>query len=162
MSTLRSWKERWHPDAEFVFAKRLKMGLDPEKPWVLPGDPVDKNLFGLSRLRRWWEARVIRLAKPDVNPQPEKVGRIVRLTNTVWEVRRPGRDPQRVDSRGEADRLLAEHEATLVQTEKGTIIGKLELVQLNSQMFELRVPGKEPVKIRGKHKAKEALEAAKV
>ena len=150
---LRSWKERWHPDAEFVYAKRLRMGIDPKNPWVLPGDPVDKTMFGLSRLRRWWEARVIKLADPNSIVADPNCPRIVRLTNTAWEFRVPGQKAQRTNSLGDAKALWDEYEAGLKQDE-------ICLKQLNSQMWELQIPGQEPKKIRGKNKAKEALVAA--
>lgn len=62
---MRHWKQQWDPNAALVFLKRLRMGDDPENPYVLPGDPVTKAIrakLGTNRLRRWWEARVVGLA----------------------------------------------------------------------------------------------------
>ncbi len=68
---VRHWKQRYDPDAKFVFLKRLKLGLNVKKPWVLPGDPVPTGdvRLGRGRLKRWWEAGIIGLADfvdPDV------------------------------------------------------------------------------------------------
>lgn len=98
---IRNWRERWDPNAEFVFATHLNMGL-AELPTVMPGDPVPRELFEEHRLRRWFDAGVIKLAPT------QNVGKatIVRLTDTVWEVRVPGQEAQRVVSASEGRRLL--------------------------------------------------------
>lgn len=60
---LRHWKQRYDADAKFVFTRRLKLGLDKKKPWVLPGDPVPSGDVRIKgRLKRWWHAGVIALA----------------------------------------------------------------------------------------------------
>lgn len=99
---IRSWKERWDPQAEFVFAKRLKLGL-ADQPVVMPGDPVDKVQFSLQRLRRWWTAGAIRLAAFVKKDAPS----IVRLTAEVWEARIPGQEPTRFSSLGAAQAALS-------------------------------------------------------
>lgn len=71
MATMRHWKQRFTPDAKFVFLKRLKLGLDAKKPWVMPGDPVPTGdvRLGRGRLKKWWDAGIIGLADwvdPDV------------------------------------------------------------------------------------------------
>lgn len=100
---IRSWKERWDPKAEFVFAKRLKLGL-ADQAVVLPGDPVDKTQFSLQRLRRWWTAGAIRLA--DQTSKPKDTPCVVRLTADVWETRVPGQEPMRFNSLGAAQAAL--------------------------------------------------------
>lgn len=68
-SRTRHWKQHWDPSATFVFTKRLRMGDDPKKPFVMPGDPVTnahREKLGLVRLRRWWEAQVIQ--RSDFDP----------------------------------------------------------------------------------------------
>jgi len=100
---MRNWKERWDPDAEYVFLKRLKLGLDPKNPWVLPGDPVPKDELGLRRLHRWWDAQIIGLDKERVDaPKP----RIVRITQNCFEVRVPGKKIIRVNDKQEAEGVL--------------------------------------------------------
>ena len=89
---MRNWKERWDPEAEFVYNKRLKMGLDPENPWVMPGDPVDKLALGIRRLHRWWDAGTIRL---DVERAEAPKPMILRITSKCFEVRVPGRSEER-------------------------------------------------------------------
>ena len=112
---MRSWRERWDPDAEFVYNKRLKLGLDPENPWVQPGDPVDKLAIGIRRLHRWWDAGMIRLDKERDNaPKPT----IVRLTEKCFEVRVPGKKIIRVGNKQEADSLLRMMTDQIGQTDK--------------------------------------------
>lgn len=68
MARIRHWKQRWDPTAEFVFAKRLRMGGGSGGAFVVPGDPVTPEMrerMGVARLRRWWEAGVIQLAEFD-------------------------------------------------------------------------------------------------
>ncbi len=64
MGRIRHWKQRWDPGADFVFLKRMKLGLDPKHPVALPGDPVPKGdaRLGRGRLKRWWDAGFIGLA----------------------------------------------------------------------------------------------------
>ena len=100
---MRNWKERWDPNAEFVFNKRLKLGLDTENPWVLPGDPVDKEALGICRLHRWWDAGMISLDKESDNtPKPH----IMRITQRCFEVRVPGKKILRFGTKQEADASL--------------------------------------------------------
>lgn len=100
---MRNWKERWNPDAEFVFNKTMNLGLDPENPRVVPGDPVDKEALSLRRLQHWWNAGFIRLDKEaDNSPRP----RIVRITTGCYEVRVPGKQIIRVNTKQEADATL--------------------------------------------------------
>lgn len=71
---IRHWKQHWSPDADLVFAKRLRMGDDPEKPFALPGEPVTeahRAKLGLARLRRWFEAGVLEIAN-FVAPEPQR------------------------------------------------------------------------------------------
>ena len=61
MGRIRHWKQRYDPDAKFVFLKRMRLGLDPKKPNVVPGDPVPSGdiRLGRGRLKRWWDAGII-------------------------------------------------------------------------------------------------------
>lgn len=62
MSNIRHWKQTFDPDADFVYTKRKLMGLDPENPYVNPGDLVDKSAFNIHRLKMWWKCGFIALA----------------------------------------------------------------------------------------------------
>jgi hypothetical protein len=65
----RHWKQRWDANAPMIFLKRMRMGDDPQRPFVLPGDPVTDAIrehIGPHRLRRWWDARVI--GRADFDP----------------------------------------------------------------------------------------------
>jgi len=69
----RNWKHRWDPSADFVYLKRLRMGDDPQRPFVLPGDRVsdaERAKLGLARLRRWFEAGVVGLSPSYAQKQP--------------------------------------------------------------------------------------------
>ena len=100
---MRSWKERWDPNAEFVFNKTMNLGLDAENPRVVPGDPVDKEAIGLGRLKHWWNAGMIRL---DIEADNSPRARIVRITTSCYEVRVPGKQIIRVNTKEEADSAL--------------------------------------------------------
>jgi len=71
MSTrIRHWKQHWDPTADFVFLKRLRMGDNPDNPFVLPGEPVTAEMrakMGEARVKRWWEAQVIGRADWDLS-----------------------------------------------------------------------------------------------
>lgn len=58
---VRHWRERFDPDAEFVWLRRTK--LTGER-WVNPGDRVDKALCPPGRLRTLWNTGRIALADP--------------------------------------------------------------------------------------------------
>jgi len=72
-SRTRHWKQRWDPSAPLVFARRLRMGSNPSKPFVLPGDKVTKKhreLLGNNRLKMWFENGTLQLA--DFTPPDEQ------------------------------------------------------------------------------------------
>jgi hypothetical protein len=100
---MRNWKERWDANAEFVFNKTMNLGLDPANPRVVPGDPVDKEALGLGRLKHWWNAGFIRL---DIEADNAPKARIVRITTNCFEVRVPGKQIIRVNTKEEADSTL--------------------------------------------------------
>ncbi len=71
---MRHWKQHWDPKAPLVFAKRLRLGDNPKKPFALPGDKVTKKhreKLGLARLRRWFENGTLALAD-FVAPEPQR------------------------------------------------------------------------------------------
>jgi hypothetical protein len=71
---IRHWKQHWDPDADLVFAKRLRMGDDPEKPFVLPGEKVTdehRAKLGLVRLRHWFENGTLEIAN-FMAPEPQR------------------------------------------------------------------------------------------
>lgn len=91
MPRLRHWKQRWDPDADLVFTKRLRLGLDPEKPFVTAGDPVPKDRFSIHRLKVWWRAGYVQLADwlaPDerrrLQRQGKKLPTALRPTGRGW------------------------------------------------------------------------------
>ncbi len=100
---MRSWKEHWNPDAEFVFTKTMNLGVDPAHPRVTPGDHVDKESLGLRRLKHWWNAGFIRL---DIEADNAPKARIVRITTKCFEVRVPGKRIIRVNTKQEAESTL--------------------------------------------------------
>ena len=137
---MRNWRERWDPDAEFVFNKTLNLGLDPENPRVVPGDPVDKEALGLHRLQHWWNAGFIRLDTERLEaPKPC----IVRLTASCYEVRVPGRKIIRVNTKQEAESILRTLEGRIEKQEDGLPF----MEKLNKQMWALHTKdGVEKVK----------------
>lgn len=71
MRRIRHWKQHWDSSAPLVFTKRLRMGDDPDKPFVMPGDPVTPEMrskLGLHRLRHWWNAGVVERADVELRP----------------------------------------------------------------------------------------------
>lgn len=63
ISRRRHWKQRWDPDAKFIYRRALKLS-DPEtgKAFrVLVGDDVDSEFWGRGRLRRLWDQAAIEL-----------------------------------------------------------------------------------------------------
>lgn len=130
---MRNWKERWDANAEFVFNKTLNLGLDPNSPKVVPGDPVDKEALGLARLKHWWNAGFIRLDKERDNAPK---ARIVRITSKCFEVRVPGKQIIRVNTKEEADatlRLLTGQESPVKEEDKNLPY----MTKLNQAMWAL-------------------------
>lgn len=131
---MRNWKERWDPNAEFVFNKTMNLGLDPANPKVVPGDPVDKEALGLGRLKHWWNAGMIRL---DIEADNAPRARIVRITTSCFEVRVPGKQIIRVNTKEEADatlRMLTGKMKPVVKEEENYP----SLTKLNKTMWALR------------------------
>ena len=61
---MRHGRERYAPQAEFVWLRRTRVTNDG---WVDPGDPVDKSILPPGRLATLWSTGRIALANP---PQP--------------------------------------------------------------------------------------------
>lgn len=81
---LRHWKQRYDYNAEFVICKKLRWGDDPNKPELLPGDPVTPEIkakLGPTRLKRWWEAKVIARADFDEANPAAQVADVELITN---------------------------------------------------------------------------------
>lgn len=55
--SFRHWKQRFDPNAEFVFTRRVRVG-PKDAPWVPAGTVVDKVLHK-RRLVTWWWAGLI-------------------------------------------------------------------------------------------------------
>ncbi len=71
---MRHYKQRWDPNADLVYLKRLRLGDNPRKPFVLPGEPVtqeQRDKLGLARLKRWFDNKTIGLADYEA-PEPQR------------------------------------------------------------------------------------------
>lgn len=78
VSRTRHWKEHYDPKAPLVFARRLRIGDNPKKPFALPGDKVTAKMrkkLGPNRLRLWFENGTLALA----NFKPREVQRELAL-----------------------------------------------------------------------------------
>lgn len=59
---LRHWKQRWNKNAEFIWAKQVTWMGEP----TVPGKPIPAELVAMpTKLRRFWESKVIELAEFD-------------------------------------------------------------------------------------------------
>lgn len=58
----RHYKQRWDPNAEFVWRRRCLLRSELEEPYTAPGDRVDKNQLASGKLRMLWNAGYIELA----------------------------------------------------------------------------------------------------
>jgi len=70
----RHWKQHYTPGAEFVFARRLRMGDDPNKPFVFPGEklsPEMRTKLGEHRVRNWFENGTLEIADFK-SPEPQR------------------------------------------------------------------------------------------
>lgn len=88
----RHWRQRWDPNAPLVFRKRLRMGDDPAKPYVFPGDPVTdahRAQLGMARLKVWWESGTIERA--DFDPNLPGGGQVVHEAAPVAGIESTGR-----------------------------------------------------------------------
>lgn len=75
MSILRHYKQRFDPDAEFVFRKNRKLGLCGVA-LCHKGMPVTqemKDTLGKHKLRNWWDAGLIELATKQESVEQENV-----------------------------------------------------------------------------------------
>ena len=53
------------------FVRKMRIGDDPEKPYVYPGDPVTdyhRKLLGTARLRNWWASGLLRRSDDGIAP----------------------------------------------------------------------------------------------
>lgn len=71
---MRHWRQKWDPDAELIATRRLRLGDDPKKPFVLRGEVISADVretLGLHRLQRWFESGILALADFDA-PEPQR------------------------------------------------------------------------------------------
>lgn len=123
----RHWKQKFDPAAKFIFLRRLKLGLDPKKPWVTIGDPVPTGdaRLGKGRLKKWWEAEVIGLADwvdPDVKKREHRAKMAELEDETALAIASSREDAlealQALDAGAEAA-LLGYHEGVLYGALRG-------------------------------------------
>lgn len=70
----RHFKQRWDPQADLVYLKKLRMGDNPKKPFVFPGEKVTKKMrdkLGLGRLKTWFQYGFLGLAEFEA-PEPQR------------------------------------------------------------------------------------------
>lgn len=80
----RHWRQKWDPKADLVFTRRLRMGDNPKKPFVMPGDKVTKKMrekFGIHRLQTWFKGGIIAIAD-FVAPEPQRDRALAQRVNT--------------------------------------------------------------------------------
>ena len=63
---LRHWKQRFNPNAVFVFAKRVRIG-EAGDPWAPAGTVVDSARFA-KRLKLWWDVGLIEIQDWTLGP----------------------------------------------------------------------------------------------
>jgi len=111
MSKLRHWKERYDPERDLFFLKRLRMG----DGYVFPGDPVTEEMrekLGPHRLKTWWKGGTIAHEVPAgamhrVAEQKEGTYPKVLKSNTSWfTVEVSEGDVRKVNGRKALDELL--------------------------------------------------------
>ena len=71
----RHWRERFNPNADFVFMKTVTVAMPEGKTRFTTGCIVTeevRSLLGRGRLKRWWQAKVIRV-RPKGYEVPEGV-----------------------------------------------------------------------------------------
>jgi len=147
---VRHWKQRFDKDADFVFLRHLRTGLDPDNPFSNPGDPVPKDdrIKG-HRLKRWWEARIIGLA--NFVPPPSKA------QVTAEALAAAASEPAPVEPEPQADPVTEAPETEPVQpTSEPAPEGKMK--HTGGGWYNVLLPGKDPIRVRGKAKAEALLE----
>lgn len=111
MKVVRHWKEVFDPTGEFIFIKRMKLGI-PGHEFVSPGDaltPEVRAKLGDHRLKVWWDARVIgsRDYAIAIGIVPAVVPQKIRSTGRGWfEVAMPDGSVKKVRGREHAEQLL--------------------------------------------------------
>lgn len=112
MKFTRHWKEVFDPTNEFIFLKKLKLGV-PGHEVVAPGDAMADEVratLGEHRLKVWWNARVIGSREyaiaAGIVPQEVAKSR-VRPTGRGWfEVELPDGSIRKIRGRESAEQLL--------------------------------------------------------
>lgn len=112
MRLVRHWKEVFDPSNEFIFLRRMKLGVAGHE-YVNGGDPVTDEIravLGEHRLKVWWTARAIgsRDYAVSIGIVPaSKVSPKVRPTGRGWfEVTLPDGSLRKVRGREAAEQLL--------------------------------------------------------
>jgi len=111
MRIVRHWKDVFDPTSDFVFIKRMKLGL-PGHEVVQAGDAVTgamKHALGRERLKIWWTARVIgtREYAIGIGINPSAPDLKIRPTGRGWfEVAMADGTVRKVRGRESAEQLL--------------------------------------------------------
>ncbi len=101
---MRHWKQHWDPKADLVARRRLRMGDNPKKPFVMPGEVISqaqREKLGLNRLRRWFENGTLELAEFKA-PEPQR-----RLALQQREIFDPTQEGVLIPDPGKADAPVA-------------------------------------------------------
>lgn len=111
----RHWKQHFDPDADYVFSRPMKVGLDPENPNVIPGDDVPKELCDRNRLQLWFNAGFIEIKdwqtlqdkEAGIKPAPSFQGSVVSRGRGWFSVTFPDRSSKNIRGQQKAEEALA-------------------------------------------------------
>ena len=106
MAKMRNWKQHFHPHAEFVFRKRMKLNGQI----INRGDKVTPEMIaqmGSHRLKVWWEAHAIELAPVVKDAEPSTDG-LEHVGGGWYDVILPDGSLERVHGKAMALKLLSD------------------------------------------------------
>jgi len=81
----KDWRQRWDPNAELVFCRRVRIG--GRRGFAMPGDKVSKALrksVKPNTLRLWFETGIVELADW-TPPEPQRRRAIARREQVLAE-----------------------------------------------------------------------------
>ncbi len=102
---VRHWKQRWNPDADFIFRRVIKWGGKIFRP----GDAIPTDLKrNRGKLRRLWDSQFIELANWPAKPLPPKKAAITLVKASWHTITLPDGSTRRVNGKLKAQAMLAE------------------------------------------------------
>jgi len=165
----RHWREKFDPNADFIFRRRLKLGVEGMPEFVEPGDAVPRGTFHAGRLAMWWRAGFIGIAPVQSNlgskgaakpGAPKQTKAVIGALRGGWfqvTIHPADGSPvvtRRIRGRAAVDSIVDAYDAVIVeQALEQEAVGAQPLSEVHAELEKHRKPPPESNHLRSARRA---------